>query len=268
MPLPMLLSIGVLGLLILWFTQRKFTASLLIVLSFTGIFLASFKPVSSMLLASIEQQYKGYTPTSQPVDYIMVLGNDHILDNNQPITSELSRTAVVRLAEGIRIHRLHPEAKLIFSGYSGSTPISQAQMMARAAEALGVSKDNMLLLETPQDTAEEAIQAAAIIGNKHVILVTSASHMPRALKEFKQHGINPIPAPTEFLSRNNSTMPVWQYTPKAEYLEQTEDFWRETMGLWWQKIRLLFANSSSENSANKQQQYAFGHTLFKKSELI
>ncbi len=237
MPLPFMLFIGLTGLLVLWFTRHKFIASLLILIAFAGILLASLKPVSSVLLAHMEQQYKGYIPSTQPVDYIMVLGHGHVMDNHQPITSRLSRTALVRLTEGIRILRLHPEAKLILSGYKGGTSISQARMMATAAQSLaGINPDDTILLETPRNTLEEATQAVAVVGNKRLVLVTSASHMPRAMIDFQQQGLQPIPAPTEFLGSDSDISQFWRYAPNARNLEQTELFWRETMGLWWQKL--------------------------------
>ncbi|UIP26845.1 MULTISPECIES: envelope biogenesis factor ElyC [Photobacterium] len=247
MPLPLLLIVGITGLMILWFTRRPKLAGYMLAVSLLGIFLVAFQPVSSSLLTPLERQYKGYIPSGQPVDYIMVLGNSHVVDKDLPITSELSRASLMRLAEAIRIHNLSPGSKIILSGYDGGTEISQARMMAKVAIALGVNKLDILLLETAKDTWEEAFQAASVVGKRNLVLVTSASHMPRAIAEFNQAGLSPIPAPTNYLASDEIHQPWLKYAPKAQYLEQTERFWHETLGKWWQKLRDMADSAAPVN---------------------
>ncbi len=127
MPLPALLIIGIVGLLVLWLSNRKWLASLFLVISLVGIGLISFQPFSSSLLMPLEREYKGFLPPDDgPVDFVMVLGNSHVVDDEIPSTSELSRAALMRLAEGIRIHRLYPNSKMILSGYDGGYEVSHA----------------------------------------------------------------------------------------------------------------------------------------------
>lgn len=251
MPLPAMLAIGCIGLLLLWFTRRKSLASSFIAFAFLGIFLVSFQPISTSLLRPLEREHQPYVPSSTPVNYIMVLGSGHVIDKAMPMTSELSRTALMRLAEGIRIYRLFPGSTLILSGYGGGSEVSQARMMAKVALALGVNKVDILLLETARDTWEEAFQAASVVGGKKLVLVTSASHMSRALYEFNQAGLNPTPAPTNFLASNKIKQPWERYAPKAKYLEQTERYWHETMGQWWQQLRNM-ATDTEKSEASKR----------------
>ncbi len=237
MPLPAMLILAFLGLALVMFTTRRKTGCLVILTALCGIFLISFQPVSSRLLMPMERQYSVFLPVDKTVDYVMVLGSGHVVDDQIPPTSELSRTGLMRLSEGIRVMRMYPGAKLILSGYGGSTQVSNARMMAKVALALGVSKPDIILLETAKDTWEEARQAAAFVKNKKIVLVTSASHMERALNEFNSAGINPVPAPTNFLAHKDVASSVSDYIPKAVNLEQTERYWHETMGLMWQRLR-------------------------------
>ena len=110
-------------------------------------------------------------------------------------------------------------------------------MMAKVALALGVSKSDIILLETAKDTWEEARQAAAFVNTKKLVVVTSASHMERALNEFYSAGLKPYPAPTNYLAHDKVTQTWAKYTPKAVYLEQTERYWHETLGQIWQTLR-------------------------------
>ena len=237
MPLPALLIIGFIGLSLIMFTAKRKSGCFIVLFSLCGLFLISFQPISSRLLMPLERQYTVFLPTDQSIDYVMVLGSGHVVDDQIPPTSELSRTALVRLTEGIRIMRMYPGSKLILSGYSGGSEFSHARMLAQVALALGVPKSEIILLETAKDTWEEARQAAAFVQQKKLVLVTSASHMERALYEFRSAGLNPMPAPTNFLAQKHIYQPWEKYAPKARYLEQTERYWYETMGHIWQVLR-------------------------------
>ncbi len=237
MPLPALLIIGFIGLMLIMFTTRRRTGGWIVLFSFTLLFLASFQPVSSRLLLPLERQYSAFLPVPGSIDYVIVMGHGHIVDDELPPTSELSRTALMRLAEGIRIMRMYPGAKLILSGYDGDTDVSHARMLAKVALSLGVAKSDIVLLETARDTWEEAQQASAFVMSKKLVVVTSASHMPRAMIEFHNAGINPIPAPTNFLAQRDIKQAWIKYTPGARYLEQTELYWHETLGITWHYLK-------------------------------
>ncbi|ELI5414934.1 envelope biogenesis factor ElyC [Vibrio parahaemolyticus] len=237
MPLPALLLIGLLGLALISFTTKRKTGCFVVLFSFVGLFLVAFQPVSTKLLMPLEREHKAFLSVSGTIDYVMVLGNGHVVDDEIPPTSQLSRAALMRLTEGIRILRMYPGAKLILSGYDGGSEISHARMMANVALALGVAKSDIILLEDAKDTWEEARQAAAFVQQKEIVLVTSASHMSRALYEFNAAGIKPIPAPTNFLAIDEVSQPWDKYSPKARYLEQTELFWHEYLGSVWQRLR-------------------------------
>jgi uncharacterized SAM-binding protein YcdF (DUF218 family) len=252
MPLPGLLLIGFIGLFILWFSKRKGFASFLLTLSLVGIFLLSFQPITTPLLKSTERMYPSFIAPDVPVEYVLVLGNGHVVDDEISPISELSRAAVMRLTEGIRIYRMYPGAKLILSGYSGGTTVSHARMMARVALSLGVNKSDILLLENARDTHEEAIQTLNSVGNSNLVLVTSASHMPRAMEEFHNLGLKPTPAPTNYLAHSEIKQPWEKYAPKAKYLEQSERFWYEQMGRWFMDLKnLLIAQEEQAQASDK-----------------
>ncbi|MCP3698596.1 MAG: envelope biogenesis factor ElyC [Aliivibrio sp.] len=252
MPLPGLLLIGFIGLMILWFSKKKGVASFLLTLSILGIFLLSFQPITTPLLKSTERIYPSFIAPETPVEYVLVLGNGHVVDDEISPISELSRAAVMRLAEGIRIYRMYPGSKMILSGYNGGTTVSHARMMARVALSLGVQKSDILLLESARDTHEEAMQTFNAVGNKTVVLVTSASHMPRAMAEFNYLGMTPTPAPTNYLAHSEIKQPWDKYAPKAKYLEQSERFWYEQMGRWFMQLKDLVMEKEKQAQETPQ----------------
>jgi len=233
MPLPALLIIGFAGLMLVMFTRKRKTGCMIVLVSYTFLFMISFQPITSRLLIPLERQYHSFLPIDENINYVLVLGSGHVVDDSLPPTSEISRTALMRLAEGIRINRMYPGSKLILSGYDGGTSVSHARMLAKVALSLGVAKSDIVLMESARDTWEEAHQTAAYVGDAHLVLVTSAFHMARAMMEFESAGLHPIPAPTNYLAQKQIS-PFWvKFTPSARYLEQTEVYWHEKLGQFW-----------------------------------
>jgi len=136
--------------------------------------------------------------TSTPY-HILVLGGGHGFDDRLPANSLLSTTALGRLFEGIRLHKKITDSRLILSGYSSSGGTTQAELLRDAALFMGVKEENTFIQTEPGNTLEEAESyAEKFLGEYRVILVTSAVHMPRAVKLFNRVGIEVIPSPANF----------------------------------------------------------------------
>ena len=81
------------------------------------------------------------------------------------------------------------------------TESSPASELAEIAEKLGVPKDKIIIQNTSVNTREEAVNDAEILskmGVGKIILVTSATHMRRAVGLFEAQGLDVIPAPTDY----------------------------------------------------------------------
>lgn len=236
MPLSIGVLLIILGLLLLYINKIK-KAKKVLLLSIVWLFLFSYAPFSNLLLHTIESSHATLHSAPEDIKYIYVLGHGHDTDETQPITSQLSETAVVRLSEGIRLyHQLNEEANIIVSGYSGLfDPTTHAVMQEKLALALGVKKEKIILRPKPRDTEEEAKAAKVLIGHEPFILVTSASHMTRSINFFKDEGLNPIPAPTNHLA---STQHL-NYTDffSSDALEKSRIVFHEVLGLIWQKLK-------------------------------
>ncbi len=74
-----------------------------------------------------------------------------------------------------------------------------------------------------------------------LILVTHASHMPRALRVFRQSpemaGIRIIPAPTAFTTRGAMDQGFGEWRPSAGALSKNVSFLHEWGGMLWYQIR-------------------------------
>jgi uncharacterized SAM-binding protein YcdF (DUF218 family) len=115
--------------------------------------------------------------------------------------------------------------------------VSNAGTAALVAESLGVPANDIVKLDLPVDTEEEATQVAQLVGQQPFILVTSASHMPRAMRFFEAKGLHPIPAPANQLAIT-TPMQTWdKILPSAMFLSHTERAWYETLGSLWQWLK-------------------------------
>ncbi len=130
------------------------------------------------------------------VRWIVVLGGGHRSGEDLPPSSLPNDASIYRIVEGIRLYRALPESRMIFSGSGATRSASQAGVYERLARALGVDPERIDLEESPRTTFEEAQRVRARVGEEPVVLVTSAIHMPRAVRIFEDAGISVIPSPT------------------------------------------------------------------------
>lgn len=233
MPLPLALLLSVAGGLLLALRHRK-AEGLLVILALLGISLASWGPVADALLSPLESRYPPLLDASGHPEAVavVVLGSGYSPVPGLPVTSQLSATALVRLAEGIRLYRQLPGAHLILSGGAVYGSGASAHGYARAARGLGVPASDLVLLDTPRDTAAEARAVRDLLGTKQpFILVTSAAHMPRAIRHFKVEGLNPVPAPTRYRSLREDRFRLRYWVPSARQLRKTERALYEYMGM-------------------------------------
>ena len=234
-PLPLSLEFLVAGLFLLWFTRRQragkalVTCGTLLLLAVSNVF------TSNALLRPLEHQYSPLRVEHEgagtpPAAFIAVLGGwaDH--DPDVSITSLISPDQMVRLIEGMRLHHELPHTKLILSGNADS-----AVGMARVAEALGVDPQDIVKLPEPRDTEEESRQIAPIVGSKGLILVTSASHMPRAMALFRKRGLQPIAAPTDYLAPVHR-LESDDFFPDGYKLFKSQIAVYEYLGLAWETL--------------------------------
>jgi uncharacterized SAM-binding protein YcdF (DUF218 family) len=242
-PVPLCLEIMVVGLFFLWFTRKQKAGKILVTLGVALLAVLSYGTFSDMLLKPLEYSYppKPGIEEIRRAKWIVVLGGGHTSDPTVPISSQLSEESLNRLVEGIRLQnqlqKMNPEAKLLLSGGSAFDPVANAEMMARVALSIGVSRQNMVLETASRDTEDEAKIIKEMVGNDTFLLVTSASHMPRSMALFKKLGMNPIPAPTGHMVKETQEANPRMFFPDVGGLRKAETAFYEYLGLAWAKLR-------------------------------
>jgi len=209
---------------------RRFSAILLSVGIISYITLAS-GPVSSLLLGRLEHRYPALINVEQVKNAksIVVLAGHAESDSYLPISSVVSSSTAFRLMEAIRLWRVIEGSSILISG-TGSTP----ELMKEVLISLGVPGQVVLIENKSRNTYDSAANVYQMVGTNDIILVTSAGHMPRSLGVFKKNGMDPIPAPTDYLTAPNFL--VAGYLPTASHLEYTDLAVHEYLGMFWYKV--------------------------------
>ncbi|KKK76234.1 hypothetical protein LCGC14_2865700, partial [marine sediment metagenome] len=178
----------------------------------------SYGGVSDLFIRPLEQKYPPISDFQgvKNVKWIVVLGGGSTVDPTLPLSTYLSETSLVRLSEAIRIHNKLPQTRLVFTGrnwFKSFTPV--AEVMADMAMEFGILPEEIIIEAEATDTKDHPIRVKEIIGSDRFILVTSATHMPRAMALFKKHGMEPIPAPTDYLVMQKEGISPGDFFPSA-----------------------------------------------------
>ncbi|MGR4048846.1 envelope biogenesis factor ElyC [Kosakonia cowanii] len=237
LPLPLLLLVIGAGIALVWFSRWQKTGKVFISVGWLMLLLLSIQPVADRLLKPIERSYPTWHG-SERVQYIVVLGGGYTWNESWAPSSNLIGNSLPRLNEGIRLWRANPGAKMIFTGAAAITnPVSTAEAGARVAESLGVPRSDIITLDQPKDTEEEAAAVKQAIGDAPFLLVTSASHLPRAMIFFKHVGLKPLPAPANQLAIDSPLNPWERAIPSPVWLMHSDRVGYETLGRIWQWLK-------------------------------
>ena len=233
MPLQLGLVMSFAGLYLLWFTKKQKIGKMLCTFGVLWILVFSLHPVSNLLLSPLENDFLKYEQGQQTVKYVVVLGGGHVSDPRLPVSSQISSDSLTRLIEGVTIFRENPGSKLILSGYAGHDNIANAVVMANIAKSIGVDASDIIIEKRPRDTKDEARMIRDIVRDDPFVLVTSASHMKRAVALFKFYGLAPIPAPTYFQVKGPD---VFTIVPSVSSLKKAESAFHEYLGIAWANL--------------------------------
>lgn len=229
-----------LGLLGLCWRQRRPAALRLTwcALLLLGLFST---PYGALLLVSpLENQNPPLLQLPASAQAIVVLGGNR--RSNPPEYGGLDAPAYLTLARlqyAARLQRSSGLPILVSGGSPDGSSESEAAVMARSLrEDFGIP---VRWQETQSaTTAENAIHSVKLLrqaGVQHILLVTDAIHMPRALASFRaaDAGLSVTPAATVFFSRERMTLN--DLLPHGEGLRRSGYAFHEWLGMLWYRIR-------------------------------
>lgn len=205
-----------------------------------GLLYAASTPLVATLIArSLERKTPFMKLADAPVtDAIVVLGGGqqaYMPETGEPYV--FNHHAGDRLEQGIRAF-LAGKAPLLAVG-GGSFAMAGAPTCAEyardVARARGVPEDRIVLGGEARYTRDESEDLATRLrehGVRRVLLVTSATHMPRAALEYRQRGLEVVSLPCDFDTRGTEDpFRPTMLLPRGEALAQTESGLKEWLGL-------------------------------------
>ena len=164
-------------------------------------------PLGDLLLQPIERSFPAQ-PALDQVDGIIVLGGGEDARASAFWGQMQLNEGGERYTAALELAERFPEARLLFTGGSGAlrdlagAETSEADMAGQFFRDQGVAPRRLLLEDQSRNTAENARLSLALAAPKPGetwLLVTSAFHMPRAMRSFETAGwTGLVPWPVDY----------------------------------------------------------------------
>lgn len=200
-----LLAALVVGIGLLWTPWSRAGRRLLTITLLATLALAVV-PVGPWLLVALENRFPVMTEPPPQIDGIVVLGGAISPALSQARGQPQIGGDAERLFAAVALARRYPEARIVFTGGSGSLrnqELKEAPLAARVFGELGLPPERLLLEARSRNTYENAVfgfEVARPEAGETWLLVTSARHMPRAMGTFRAAGWPVAAYPAGYLS--------------------------------------------------------------------
>jgi uncharacterized SAM-binding protein YcdF (DUF218 family) len=232
-PNTLALLLAVAGLILVWRGRRFGRWPLALGL---GWYVAVFVlPVSAMLTLPLETRFARPAAPPSPVTGIVVLGGAVEQELTAAHGIPALNGAAERMTEAVALALRHPEARLIFTGGSAAVVPggpTEADTARRLFAGLGLPATRLTFEDESRNTWENAVLTHRLVQPKPGetwLLVTSASHMPRAVGCFRAAGWQPVAWPVNYTT--GTTPRLWYNWPFPTRLNHAEGALREWIGL-------------------------------------
>lgn len=240
------LLIGLAAGIALLFSRKRMKLARIWLICLTGSYWLLSMPVTA---AGLESALSGGVPLRsslpelQKAQAIVILGGGSAtLQSGTERVDVLSDSSSLRVLEGIRLYRLLEDPYVIVSGGAGPesnrrTPESIA--MFQALVQSGVPSTRIVLESGSGDTHQQAVLLKALLKDMEIhpfILVTSPTHMRRALAAFYAEGLQPIPSASRQHSKGQGKAD-FPLLPKEGALDRSRNAFREVMALIYYEMR-------------------------------
>ena len=203
------LLVFVLGVMLLWTRWYHWGRRLLS--AGTLLFVAiAILPVAEWAATPLEERFPANPFLPKIVNGIIVLGGGIDMRISEARDQIALTNPAERLTSFIALARMYPDARLIFSGGRRASPDSDLTEVAAARRLfadLGLDPERVTFEGRSGNTYENVLFSRKLTDvneGENWILVTSATHMPRAVGVFRQVGWPVIPYPVDFMTTGKS----------------------------------------------------------------
>lgn len=276
-PLGVGLIFLVAGLVFILFLPRRRWGILCLGLGLFWLLLISNRFVSNALLWRLENRYPPLAPSvrlsaqdqntpgneewsvlrTEASLWIVVLGTGYEPTwGHRAANHEASQVFQARLTEGIRLARLLPTARLAICVTGNAAAGTKHRFVQEMLAVYGLKPDwidqdgdsesmqpgqiAVRIFSSPQNTVDEAKAAADVVRGCCAIVVTSASHMPRAMAAFQALDVYAVPAPCDYRSTLWGTTLLERILPSSRAVCDLSLLHHELSGFLWGKLTGAF----------------------------
>jgi len=200
------------------------------------LYLASISAVSDVALRSLEGRYP-FPASVAGADSVVVLTGGSISDTPNAFgEGNLGGASLGRFVEAGLLASRTGLPVIISGGQVYESSGNEGMLAVRLLAELGLAADSMLLEDRSRNTKENAANSAALLRERALskpLLVTSAFHIPRAMKFFRAQGIEPIPYPVDYRlnPKRNSIRGAQPFAPSADALLSLAIAMKEYLGM-------------------------------------
>jgi uncharacterized SAM-binding protein YcdF (DUF218 family) len=213
-------------------TRYKFLSIIPIV----WLLLCSMTYPSVLLIKNLEEQYPVvfiHSEEWRKTDAIVVLACYYFEDEGLPFVSRWPNCSLQRNLHAALMYKTHPLPIYLAAGIlDKENKYSLAQRNQYFFESMGVSSADIFTTPSGFNTETEAQALSLSLQGKSISLVTSASHLPRAVTYFEELGMEVLPVPVEHFSRIQIEPMI--DLPNARSLYRSERAIHEYLGLVYQ----------------------------------
>ena len=231
--LALALAVGAVGL----FTRFARAARLLVAGVTTALLVVGAAPLGNALLRPLEDRFPRPAADIAPPTGLIVLGGGVSELTTRARGVIETNEAGDRMIAAVALARKYPEARVVFTGGSAAvfgSALREADVAQRLFVELGLAPERLTLERESRNTAENARFTRDLvqpIPGERWLLVTSASHMPRAMGLFRKAGFDVTPYPVDYQTTGLRGDYRGVYLDVSEKLSMTSRALREYAGL-------------------------------------
>jgi uncharacterized SAM-binding protein YcdF (DUF218 family) len=182
-------------------------------------------PIGSYLIYQIEKEYHLNTAIPENLDGILILGGA----TNPLMFKEFNQISIngsaERLIESVGVIKKFKNSKVIFSGGSGvinRPDLGHSQVAELFYKKMGLEGNRIIFEDNSKNTYENILFSKKIANpqkSQNWLLITSASHMKRAILIGSKHNWHLIPYAVDF-----KTMKKLKFIPNLNLLSNLNAF--------------------------------------------
>ncbi|MBI2741853.1 MAG: YdcF family protein [Rhodospirillales bacterium] len=202
---PASMAVGLLLAWVLALVGLNRLSAVVAILAIAQTLIMSFPPVADALLEPLQDKARAAAAEAPACCYdaIVVLGGGVTPAAPPYLVDPDLVDAADRVWHAARLYHRGLARRIIVSGGSllarnGDPATTEAEAMRRFLVDLGVPSEAIVSESKSQNTLENIRNVRQMVGEARVALVTSASHMPRALKLARQANLNVGAFPTDW----------------------------------------------------------------------